>query len=203
MIDNIQFLGHGTILIQTAPIIYINPWRIARGVFHADVILITHEHYDHCSPVDVDRLRGPHTRIIGNEAVQREIPDTTILRPWHSITIDRASIKAVPAYGRGTMHPPEQGGLGFIISIHYYDIYYAGDTALTPEMKLIQPDIAILPIDNNDTLSVEEAVEAVKILRPKWVIPCNWGSEGEGATRADAQRFQKLVGDRAIVVLPN
>lgn len=203
MIDNVQFLGHGTILIQSNPIIYINPWRITLGVFHADVILISDDQYDHCSAIDVNKLRGPHTRIISDEAVQREIPDTTILRPWHSITVDRASIKAIPAYDRAAEQTRERSGLGFVISVQYHDIYYAGNTVLTTEMARIQPDIAILPIDGKNALSVEEAVEAVKILRPKWVIPCHWGNGIDGATRADALQFHKLVGERAKVILPD
>lgn len=203
MIENILWLGHGGFLIQGPPIIYINPWRVVRTAFHADVILISHDHYDHCSTADVNKLRGPDTRIIGNNRVAEQISDISILRPWQTLTIDRAAIKAVPAYSPGDIrHPAEHGGLGFVISLNYYDIYYAGDTKRIPEMDLLHPDILILPIDNDGTLNVEEAADLVTHLRPRWVIPMNWGAPGEGSTEAEARRFKQLVGGRSQVILP-
>jgi L-ascorbate metabolism protein UlaG (beta-lactamase superfamily) len=203
MIDRIQWLGHGSFVIQGPPIIYINPWRIARNVFHADVILVSHHHYDHCSMADIEKLRGPETLVIGNEQVAEEIEGCTILRPWQSMTVERASIKAVPAYSpKDYRHPIEDGGLGFVISLNYYDIYYAGDTGITPEMNRIHPDIAILPINGSGTLSVNEAVEVVKQMRPRWVFPSNWGNAAESATRLDAAAFERQAGKYTQVVMP-
>ncbi|PJF29319.1 MAG: hypothetical protein CUN52_09005 [Phototrophicales bacterium] len=203
MIDNIQWLGHGSFVIQSDPLIYINPWRITRKVFHPDVILIGHEHHQHFSIPDIEKLRGADTKIIGNSAIIEQLPETILLRQWNTINIGRASIKAVPAYSpHHPKHPIEAGGLGFIISLNFYDIYYAGDTQIIPEMSHIQPDIAILPIDANGTLSVEDAVEVVKMMRPRWVMPSNWGYPNEGATIHDAQRFQRLVGNFANVIIP-
>lgn len=201
MIEHIQWLGHGSFIIKHNPIIYINPWRVIRTAFLADVILLTHHHYEHCSVGDVEKLRGPQTLIIGNEKVAQQIPGVQVLRPWHSVSVDRASIKAVPAYSPdGVQHPIEDGGLGFVISMNYYDIYYAGDTGKIPEMRLIHPDIAILPIDGKGTLNVDEAVEVVKLLRPRWVYPSNWGSK-EGAEASDAEAFKHKVGGQATVIL--
>ncbi len=203
MIDQIQWLGHGGFFIQGPPLIYINPWRIARHTFHADVILVSHDHYDHCSLADIEKLRGPQTIIIGNERVAREVPGCQVLRPWQSITIDRANIKAVPAYSpQDWRHPIQDKGLGFIISINFYDIYYAGDTQIIPEMSRIRPDIAILPIDGRGTLTPIEAAAVVKEMRPRWVIPCNWGATAEGASELDALAFKRAVGERATVILP-
>lgn len=203
MIENIVWLGHGGFLIQGTPIIYINPWRVVRSSLFPEVILISHDHYDHCSIADVNKLRGPDTRIIGNVAVAQQIPDTEVLRPWHTMSFDRTGIKAVPAYSPNDFrHPLSDGGLGFVISMNLYDIYYAGDTKLIPEMERIHPDIALLPIDNDGTLSVEEAVQAVEVMRPRWVIPYNFGATGEGVTEHDAKEFKHLVGGRAEVIIP-
>jgi len=203
MIDRIQWLGHGSFVIQGPPLIYINPWRVARSVFHADVILVSHHHYDHCSLADIDKLRGSDTKVIGNEQVAKEIQGCTVLRPWQSLSIDRACIKAVPAYSPGNLrHPLEDGGLGFIISLNYYDIYYAGDTGLIPEMSRIRPDIAILPIGGNGTLTIDQAVELVRQMRPRWVIPSNWGTTSEGATRLEAQAFEREASKYAQILMP-
>lgn len=204
MLDRIQWLGHGSFVIQGPPIIYINPWRVRRHTFFADVILLSHDHYDHCSPADVEKLRGPSTRTITNEKVAADLEGCEVLRPWQSVSIDRASIKAMPAYSPNHwQHPQANGGLGFVISLNLFDIYYAGDTQIIPEMENIHPDIAILPIDGYGTLTVDEAVNVVKRMRPRWVIPSNWGAGTEGATAADAQNFKREAGKYAeVVILP-
>jgi len=204
MIERIQWLGHGSFSIQGPPLIFINPWRVVRKAFHADVILVSHDHYDHCSQADIEKLCGPGTRVFGNERVAKQIDGCDVLRPFQSVTIDRASIKAIPAYSPNDLrHPKEDGGLGFIISLDYYDIYYAGDTQDIPEMSVIKPDIAILPINGAGTLTVEAAVKVTMRLRPRWVIPCNWGPTGEAASRADAQAFKNAVGSVAeVMILP-
>lgn len=199
MIDRIQWLGHGSFFIQGPPLIYIDPWRITRNTFLADVILVSHHHYEHCSLADIQKLRGPETRVISNELVKAEVQGCEVLRPWQGIHIDRAGIKAIPAYSPdGWQHPQSDGGLGFVISLNLYDIYYAGDTELIPEMERIHPDIAILPIDGNGTLNIAQAVEVVKLMRPRWVIPSNIGPE----TEASVKLFKREVGGRAEVVLP-
>jgi len=203
MIDNIQWLGHGSFVIQSDPLIYINPWRITRKVFHPDVILIGHEHHQHFSIPDIEKLRGAETKIIGNQAIVEQLPEATLLRHWNIINIGKASIKAIPAYSPNSpKHPLEAGGLGFVISLNFYDIYYAGDTQIIPEMSRLHPDIAILPIDGNGTLTVEEAVETVQLMRPRWVIPSNWGYPSDGASLVEAQRFKRLIGDSATVIIP-
>lgn len=201
MIEQIQWLGHSSFVIQSSPVIYINPWRVSRTNLPADVILISHHHYHACSLADINKLRHPHTKVIGSPLVAQEIPDCTILRPWQSLTIDRTSIKAIPAYSpEDSRHPVSDGGLGFVISLNFYDIYYAGDTQTIPEMDGIRPDIAILPIDGNGTMTSLEAAQVVRKMRPQWAIPCNWGAEFSGATRVEAQIFAREVGKESEVV---
>jgi len=203
MIDRIQWFGHGSFSINTTPRIYINPRRIPRTEEPADIILLSHHHHDHFSPADVEKLATTHTLIMGNERVARELPRCTVLRPWQSVSFGRVCIKAVPAYSpRDSRHPREDGGLGFVISVNYYDIYYAGDTQTIPEMAQIHPDIALLPIDGRGTLNVSEAADVARLMRPRWVIPYNWGSSVSGANRIDAQRLAHEVNGASEVVMP-
>lgn len=204
MIDNIKWLGHGSFIVEGPPLIYIDPWRVVLSTFHPDIILISHEHYEHFSIADITKLRGPDTKIICNETVASQVEGATVIRPWQSMTIDKASIKGIPAYSPDDIrHPLDAGGLGFIISLNYYDIYYAGDTKYIPEMDLIRPDIAILPIDGNGTMTISEAAEVVKKMRPRWVIPSNWGTVAGGITNLDVQTFHNEVGGRAeVITLP-
>jgi L-ascorbate metabolism protein UlaG (beta-lactamase superfamily) len=200
MIERIEWLGHASFRIQGMPLIYIDPWRVARNAFHADIILVTHDHYDHCSPADVEKLRGPGTIVVTNSMAAKLIDGATVLRPWQVLNVDRACIKAIPAYN--SHHPKDFEGLGFVISLDHYDIYYAGDTDLIPEMSTIHPDIAILPIGGRQTMGVENAAEAVRQLHPRWVIPSHWGSPAEGGTAVDVRLFTERVKDLAELVLP-
>ncbi|MFN8376731.1 MAG: MBL fold metallo-hydrolase [Anaerolineae bacterium] len=201
MIENIQWLGYGGFRIEGPPLIYINPWRVVRVAFHADVILVSHHHYEHCSLADIKKLRGPDTRVIGNDRLAQDLEGSTVLRPWQSLSVDRAGIKAIPAYSPDEQeHPKSDGGLGFVISLNYHDIYYAGDTKIIPEMQNIHPDIAILPIDGNGTLTVDEAVEVIKQMRPRWAIPCNVNPDS--TNQINAKRFESLAGKYTQVVIP-
>ena len=206
MIDSIQWLGHGSFAIGAntpdSPLIYINPWRVTRTDRPADIILVSHDHYDHCSLGDIQKLRAPHTQVIGNEMAAQQIENCTVLRPWQSICINRVNIKAVPAYSPDDLrHCASQGGLGFVISINFYDIYYAGDTQLIPEMNRIHPDIAILPIDGNATMNSDQAAQAAILMGARWVIPCNWGSSINSASRFDAQSLAAALQGKAEAVL--
>src|SRR5690606_29303173 len=128
----------------------------------------------------------------------------TILRAWQSMIVDRACIKGVPAYSPNDWrHPLDSGGLGFVISMNLYDVYYAGDTQLIPEMASLHPDVAILPIDGRGTMKVDDAVQAVRQMRPRWVIPSNWGAGSEGASRLDAMAFKREAEQHTeVVILP-
>lgn len=188
MIDRIQWLGHSSFVIYGPPGIYINPWRTTRAEQPADIILVSHDHYENFSLADIEKLRGPETLVIGNERVARELEGCTVLRPWQSVSVGRACIKAVPAYSpTDARHAVSEGGLGFIISLNYYDVYYAGDTQLIPEMSSIKPDIAILPIDGNGTMTVDDAAQAVAQMRPRWTIPYNWNN----GSRVNAHMFER------------
>lgn len=204
LIDQIQWLGHGSFLLQGPPTIYINPWRVLRNhTFHADVLLIGHDHHEHFSLADINKLRQDNTRVITNERVATDVEDSSVLRPWQSITIDRTRITAVPAYSpNSTLHPIEDGGLGFVISQNFYDLYYAGDTGLIAEMERIRPDIAILPIDGSGTMTIDEAIEAVRIMRPRWVIPSNLNTQISSGSRMNLVRLRDEVQSIATVIVP-
>ncbi len=202
MIEQIRWLGHGSILIEGSPILYMNPWRIVRSAFHADAIVVTSVSYDLCSSADIEKLRGPATRVIGSEQVAAQVEDVTILRAWQSVSIDRASIKAVPIIHTKS-NEPRAGSFGYIVSLNYYDIYYTGHTGIMPQMQYMHPDIAIVPIDQRGDYQLDDAIALVDTLRPRWVIPCNWGTTDHGASLVEAQEFRRQVAAFTEVVMPN
>ena len=202
MIDKIKWQGHSSFLIGGDPLIQIAPWRVVLEDMPPDIILIGHDHYDHCSPADIDKIRGESTVIIGNEAVAHVVNGTKVIRDWQSMSIGKANIKAIPAYSvRDPRHPRSDKGLGFVISAEFYDIYYVGDSNIVPEMSVLRPDILLLPIDGYGRLSVDEALQLVTMLKPRWTIPYNWGRVGEEATSLDAQSFKARAAPISEVLL--
>lgn len=193
MIDQIHWLGHASFRIEGPPLIYVNPWRVARTAFLADVILLSNDQYDHCSPADVEKLRGPNTVIVGNAQAASIIGShVVVLRPWQSLNIGAARITAVPAYTYTNHHPVSKGGLGFMISIGYYDIYYAGCTDFVPELNRIRADVAILPLAAGEgTMSMDNLAALARSVNPSWVIPSHWGSMN--GTQHDVQALARAI----------
>lgn len=169
-----------------------------------DVILLGHDHYDHCSPADVEKIRGENTLVVGSESAGRAIPGTKVLREWQSINVGKANITAIPALSsRDPRDQKVDGRLGFLISLDLYDIYYVGEADTVDETSYLKPDIVLLPIDGYGRLSVSDAVRLVESMQPKWAIPYNWGGAGEDATQLDAQSFQSQVaGITEVLLLP-
>ncbi len=196
MLDNIFWLGHASFRIEGPPRIYIDPWRITNNNPPADVILITHEHYDHCSPRDIEKLLMPHTRIVAGPGAAQVLKtdfDVEVLRAWQSVNVGRANIKAVPAYTFDDYHPPTRGDVGFMISLNLYDIYYTGDTDFVPELRRLGCDIAILPVSAKEgMMTVDNATDLVETMRPSVVIPSHFGTS-EGGTRLDAKALETAL----------
>ncbi len=200
MIDRIHWLGHASFRLngpphQDGPIVYIDPWRIPEHAPSADLILISHDHHDHCSPQDIDRLRKSDTVIVGNSRVADVIgAGVEILRPYQgAIRVGDVAVRAVPAYTlEKVYHAQFYGGLGFVICMSRYDIYYAGDTDFIPEMTKIGCDIAILPVGGGTTMDWEQAAKAAELLKPRYVIPMHYGREIPGS-QEDGRRFCMAV----------
>ncbi len=202
MIERIQWLGRGSFCLQGPPLIYIDPVRIARNAFLADLILVSQPSFDHFSPADIRKLLGPNTMVIGNSEVAEALAPVRVevLRPWHSMNYGRVRVTAVPAD-----QPDAYRGqaLGYLISLDYYDIYYAGSRQLLPEARHLRPDIAILPVGSrrNSLSGIDELVEVVATLKPRWVIP-NHTNADAGGSMLDVKAFQAAVGDLADVIIP-
>ena len=196
MLEIIHWLGHASFRIDAEYCIYIDPWRLGADSPPADVILITHEHFDHFSITDIERIAKPHTQIITSQRVVDLLDNdyqTITLRPWQSINLGSINIKTLPAYTLDGNHPAPREDLGFVLAINSYDIYYAGDTDFVPDLRQLQCDIAILPVSAKEGLmTIEEMVEFVKILKPMHVIPSHYGTS-EGGTLLDAKALETAL----------
>ena len=206
----IKWLGHSGFLVRSNKTIYIDPFNVKENSEKADIILITHSHYDHCSVADMKRLIKEGTKIVltadsQSKITRSEIPiDIRIIAPNQELVLGEVKISAMPAYNLDkSFHPKEEEWVGYIIKINDVLIYHAGDTDLIPEMQKLtgynQPDkkfIALLPIGGRFTMGVEEAVEAAKLIKPLLAIPMHYG--GIVGSREDAEEFVKLCKEQGI-----
>jgi len=196
-LENISFIRHATFKISGSKIIYTDPFKI-KEKDKADIILITHSHFDHCSTEDIEKLLGDDTTAVCSkdctEKLKKIVPHVIGVEPYDEANVQGVHIKAVPAYNiNKKFHPKVNKWNGYVFTMDGVTYYLAGDTDLIPEMKDIKVDIAFLPVGGTYTMNVEEAAEAVKMINPKIAIPMHYGSIVGNV--GDAERFLKLVGD--------
>ncbi len=180
-------------------VIYIDPHRITSGDA-ADLVLITHEHYDHMDSASIKAVEGPNTVIVANapcaRALQGKVGARIVsIEEGQTVSENGVDVRAVPGYNN--VHRRGQN-VGFLFSLGGTTIYHAGDTGRVPEMAGLGPvDVALLPIGGTYTMDEAEAAQATKDIRPKVVVPMHYGY----ATAGDPRKFASLVGANAEVVI--
>lgn len=196
---NIEWSGQSSFAFRNDKTIYIDPFNV-KDVGKADIILITHEHYDHCSIADIQKIVKPDTIIITVPDCQSKlsnlkIANVTLVRPGDRLNVKGMQIEAVPAYNANKkFHPKENEWVGFVIKINGKRIYHAGDTDYIPEMKnLTNIDIALVPIGGTYTMTPEEAAKAVNDFKPKVAIPMHYGTVSGVGQKSDAEKFKSLA----------
>ena len=202
MAQKIVWLGHDCFRIDADKTIYFDPYDISPGP-KADLILVSHEHFDHCSPDDVSKIQGPETVIITEQTSAEKLSgDVRIIAPGESMSLGEVKIEAVPSYNTDKdFHPKQKAWLGFILEVNGVRIYHAGDTDFIPEMKDLKVDIALLPVSGTYVMTAEQAVEAALAIRPKLAIPMHYGAiVGDNK---DALTFKEsLKGKIDVLILP-
>jgi L-ascorbate metabolism protein UlaG (beta-lactamase superfamily) len=202
VVKNMTWLGHDGFLIKGGgKVIVIDPFQVTECE-PADIILVSHDHYDHCSPDDIKKIQKDTTIIVTEaDSAKKLSGQVKVMQPGDKITVSGIPIEAVPAYNTNkSFHPKDNGWLGFILTVDGVRIYHAGDTDHIPEMGSFQVDIALLPVSGTYVMTAEEAVEAAKKIKPKVVIPMHYGAIVGSAN--DARRFtEALRGICEVVVL--
>ena len=199
-VKNISWLGHAAFLVKYEGMnVYFDPYQIARGE-PADVIFVSHDHYDHCSPEDIERIRKSDTVIVTNESSAKKLKgEIRVVKAGDEIEVRGLKVKAVPAYNPNKrFHPKQYGGLGFIVDFGGVKVYHAGDTDLIPEMEGIEADIALLPVSGTYVMTAEEAAKAAEIIKPKVAIPMHYGAIV--GTANDAERFKRLAPVEVVIL---
>ena len=198
----LHWLGHASFKITNKLVIYIDPYLIPPTLEKADLILVTHEHFDHCAVDNIKKLVKDDTVIIATEDCIAKLAGLNVkgVRPNQTLEVKGIKIETVPAYNLNkNFHTKASNWVGYIIEIDGVRIYHAGDTDFIPEMKELKNiDIALMPVGGTYTMNAKEAAEAVNSFKPKIAIPMHWG-EIVGS-KADAEEFKRLAECEVVIL---
>lgn len=204
MLDYITINEHSSIRIDEGKIIYSDPYNISGNPHDADIILITHSHFDHYSPDDIRKVMKSDTVIVCPSSMNKPNElDLTVKQVTAGDSFETLGIKfeTVPAYNIGKpFHPKSNGWLGYIIvSSEHGRIYIAGDTDITPDNQKVNCEIALVPTGGTFTTDASQAAELVNTIRPKYAIPIHYGTVA--GTPTDGEKFRKAVNSNIKVII--
>ena len=205
LIDSLEWLGHSGFRIRVGrAVVYLDPYRVPDGAPPADLILVTHGHYDHFSPQDIERLSARTTWLIGPAAVAERVGGQV-----HSIApgevledelVRGVHVRAIAAYNTSKrdadgnpFHPRDAGWLGYELNVRGERLYHSGDTDVIPEMDSVTGvDVALLPVSGVYVMTAQEAAEAARRIQPRVAVPMHWGEQL--GTERDARTFAERAG---------
>ena len=204
-IDNIEVNTQSSIKMIFDKIIYFDPYKIEDNKHDADIIFITHNHYDHMDNESINKIKNDNTIIVAPKTMEDiirniEFKKYVFLNPNEEINIDNFNIKTIPAYNiEKTFHPRENNWLGYIVTYNNISYYIAGDTDKTIDNEKVKCDVAFIPIGGYFTMDVTESSELIRIINPKIVIPIHYGSIiGDPS---DGKKLKELLSDTNIEVI--
>lgn len=202
---DIKWFGHASLMIKLGDRnIFIDPWKISNTKEKADIILITHSHFDHYSEEDIKKIARADTFIYSSEDVisKTSISNKKVIKPFEEISNGSVTVTGFPAYNiNKEFHPEKNNWLGFIIKYKGISIYVAGDTDVIDEAKKIKADIVILPVGGRYTMSDVEASELVNLIKPAYAIPIHFGDVV--GSKDNALKFKSLVKKTTEVLIKN
>jgi L-ascorbate metabolism protein UlaG (beta-lactamase superfamily) len=160
--------------------IYIDPWGTGPDDPVADLILVTHAHFDHLQPREIERLSANGAKVVAPRDVARELGgDVTPVAPGESHEVAGVRFETVPAYNvaeeRLDMHPKSNGWVGYVLELDGNRVYHAGDTDALPELEPLATDVALVPIGGTYTMDYREAAGLVKSMQPQVAVPMHFG----------------------------
>jgi L-ascorbate metabolism protein UlaG (beta-lactamase superfamily) len=211
LIEALDWLGHSGFRLRAGrSTIYIDPYRVSSDAPKGDVILVTHGHYDHFSPQDVELLSHERTWLVAPAAVAERVSGNVIsIAPGEMLDdelVRGVAVAAVAAYNTSkrdaegrVFHPRDAGLVGYDLNVRGERLYHAGDTDVIPEMDTVAGvDVALLPVSGTYVMTAQEAAEAARRIAPRVAVPMHWGEHI--GTRADADAFAAALPGTALIM---
>jgi L-ascorbate metabolism protein UlaG (beta-lactamase superfamily) len=201
-VDCIHWLGHASFRIDDGGVvIYIDPWKLAAGAPKADLVLITHGHYDHFSADDIARIEKPSTIFVVPADVAPSLgkKHVVVAAPGGSYKAGALAVEAVPAYNLNKdFHPRANGWVGYVVTLSDGQrVYHSGDSDATPEMKKVKTDVALMPCGGTYTMTAAEMASAANEFKPAVLIPMHWGDIV--GSKADAEAVAKAFKGQTVI----
>lgn len=196
MQPKIEWLGHDSFRISDGgKTVYVDPWKISGGA-PADVILITHDHFDHFSKDDIAKVSQKSTVVVAPKHAADQLKgNVKVAKAGEALEANGVSIEVVPAYNLNkfrepgkVFHPKEYGGVGYVFTLGGKRIYHTGDTDNTPEIRTVKCEILLIPVSGTYVMTADEAAQAADAINPELAIPMHW--DDIVGTYQDANEFK-------------
>lgn len=202
--QNIDWLNHASFRLRGKDVtIYVDPWKIEGKPQDGDIILVTHDHYDHLSMEDVNKVAKPDAVVVIPSVALAKVdwPNRLGVSPGETLAVKGISINVVRSYNTNKdFHPRSQEWVGYIVELDGVRIYHAGDSDVIDEMDNVSCDVALLPVSGTYVMTADEACEAVRRIGPKAAIPMHYGVvAGE---RMDAEIFADKASCEVVIKDP-
>lgn len=199
-LDGITWFRGSSVRIRAHGVeVFVDPSGVREST-RADVIMLTHPHFDIFSEEDIERVRGHDTVVVAPASMKKQLTDADhFMRPGDMLQLEGFDVLAVPAHNVGRrFHPQEEGWLGYVFTIGGTTYYHAGDTDFLPSMSGIRCDVAFLPCGGHYTMGVEDAAKAARACGAEALVPIHWG-EPHG-TRAEVERLRALFDGEVLLL---
>ena len=196
--DNIQVNTQSSIRIEGTKVVYFDPFQISVTPHDADIICVTHAHYDHFEPESIEKIRKEDTLFVAPAGMKEEMEKLAdkeqvhLIAPGEQVALANITLEAVPAYNKlKPFHPKHNKWVGYILQMDGTHYYVAGDTDAVKELAAVKCDVALVPIGGTYTMNAKDAAELINKIQPAAAVPTHYG--GIVGTPEDEAVFCKTV----------
>ena len=197
----IKWLGHASFKLKGTKTVYIDPWKISPDE-KADIILITHPHFDHFSPEDIGKIQKPETIIVGpKDSIKGIEGNIKELEPGQSLELSDIKIQTFVSYNKNKeFHPRKNNWLSFLIRMDGTSVFHTGDADDIKDFHSIKTDVLLIPVSGTYVMNYKEASSLANIMKPKLCIPMHWGDIV--GSEDDAKKFKKVSKSQVEILKP-